>query len=614
MSSNEFFSRHRSKLLPLACAAMLGVVAVVFWQPLRTWFSPAASGGEEAQPGHAHGAGAPAAGSATKPVRPQPPALPAVELSEPAVAQVQAALAAYEEARALLAGDVLDGLDQAALRLAESLRLTAAAVEQPELADALASAQTAAEGLARARDLEAARDEFGELSRLMVGISLADPRLQQDLQVFSCPMQDGFNKWLQPTRDLENPYMGQEMLTCGSSSTFEPPVTSDEPIVSHEGHGHDGDDVAHYTCAMHPSVKQKQPGTCPICAMDLSPVTYDEKEGGVLLIDEERRGRIGVTLANVKRRPMTLEIRAVGKATYDERRLTDVTTRIRGYVEQLKVEETGQEVEKGQVLMTIYSPELYAAQQEYLLAVESQRRAEERGSTRSSYLVDATRRKLELWEMTSGQIDALARRGKPSDKVPVLSPASGFVIEKNVVEGAAINPGDRLYRIAPLEKVWIEAEIYESDLPRVAVGQQAVVTLPYLPGRAYEGRIGYVYPTLDHKTRTGKIRIELDNDDLSLKPNMYANVAIDVDLGERLSVPVSAVVYTGPRRLVFVDLGEGRIRPAEVEVGIKAGDRYEILSGLSAGQRIVTSGNFLIASESRLRSALDYWEATDEAD
>lgn len=546
--------------------------------------------------------------------RPQPPTLPELELPAAAVSELERGFAAYERARELLASDSVAGLDQAALQVAESLRLAAEKVEQPELQAALADGRAAAEGLARAADAAQARPHFSELSRILVGLSVADPRLQEDLHVFSCPMADGFNKWVQPSKKLENPYMGQEMLTCGSSSTFEPPVGNDEPIVSHDGHGHEGSDVAHYTCAMHPSVKQKEPGTCPICAMDLSPVNYDEKEGGVLLIDEERRQRIGVTLGKVERRPMKLQIRAVGRATYDERKLTEVTTRIRGYVQELKVDETGQEVKKGQVLMTLYSPELYAAQQEYLLAIESQGRAEERGSSRSSYLVDAARRKLELWEMTSGQIERLARRGKPSDHVPILAPASGFVIEKNVVDGAAINPGDRLYRIAPIEKVWIEAEVYEADLPRIAVGQTAQVTLPYMPGRRYEAAITHVYPYLDHKTRTGRIRVEVDNEDLALKPNMYANVTIEVDLGERLTVPVSAVVYTGPRRLVFVDLGESRIRPAEVELGVKAGDHYEVLSGVSAGQRIITSGNFLIASESRLRSSLDYWEAGDETE
>jgi Cu(I)/Ag(I) efflux system membrane fusion protein len=191
--------------------------------------------------------------------------------------------------------------------------------------------------------------------------------------------------------------------------------------------------------------------------------------------------------------------------------------------------------------------------------------------------------------------------------MPFLSPASGYVIEKHVVEGAAVKPGERLFRIAPLDEVWIQADVYEHDLPHLKVGQPVEVTVPYLPGRTYAGRVTYIYPDLEGATRTGRIRIEIPNRKLELKPDMYAEVRFEVKGGARLQVPHEAVIYTGPRRLVFVDLGDGRLEPREVKLGIATDDAYEVLDGVREGERVVTSGNFLIAAESRIRSAASHW-------
>jgi Cu(I)/Ag(I) efflux system membrane fusion protein len=210
--------------------------------------------------------------------------------------------------------------------------------------------------------------------------------------------------------------------------------------------------------------------------------------------------------------------------------------------------------------------------------------------------------------MTAGQIRALERRGTGQENVAFASPASGYVLEKNIVEGARIESGTQVYRIADLSQVWVDAQVYEPDLPYVHVGQPARVELPYVPGRTYEGKVDFIYPTLEEATRTGKVRIVVDNPELELKPQMYASVVFEVDLGERLAVPVSAVVFTGPRRLVFVDLGEGRLRPQAVELGARTEGWYEVTDGLEAGDIVVTSGTFLIAAESRLRSALEFWE------
>jgi membrane fusion protein, copper/silver efflux system len=425
-------------------------------------------------------------------------------------------------------------------------------------------------------------------------------------------MAKGYASWFQRTANLENPYFGPAMSSCGSEEAWQPAalVPAGGP-VSHEGHGHKGEDVAYYTCAMHPSVEQKQPGNCPICSMTLSPVSYDEVESGVVRVDQERRRQIGLKTARVVSAPMSVSIRAVGRLTYDETRLKDVTLKVNGWVARLKVSSTGQPVKKGETLLTLYSPDLYAAQQEYLLALESQRTAGTAG--RSDYLVKAAEQKLKLWDLTPGQIAGIAKRGQPMQDLPVLAPASGFVIEKDVVEGAAVQAGQRLYRIASLDRVWIEAQVYEMDLPQVKKGQTARVSLPYQEGEIIEGKVAYVYPYLDPMSRTGRVRIELPNKDLAFKPDMYANVELVVDLGARVQIPVDAVVYTGPRRIVFVDMGEDRIRPQEVTLGARNAEHVEVTSGLAEGQFIVTAGNFLIAAESRIRSGARFWSGEEQA-
>lgn len=543
-----------------------------------------------------------AGGAPSKPAEIEEPTLAALELPAAALDALRAAMEATERVRAELAADRVDGIAAPAREAAQAIRAAQAALPQAssEVRDCIGQAIAAAEQLAAAGDLATARRAFGELNRFLIALATADPRLQEGWHVFRCPMAEGYKKWFQRSPKLENPYMGQAMLTCGSSSTWGIAPT-DDVSVSHEGHGHDGDDVSFYTCSMHPSVREKQPGKCPICSMDLSPVSYDEEESGVIFVDEGRRDAIGMRTAKVVRAPMSRSIRAVGRVAYDEKRLEDVTLKLGGFISKLHVSETGQPVKKGQVLFTLYSPELYAAQQEYLLAREAAT------GDRGGYLVRAAEKKLELWGLSRGQINALARRGKPIEDVPFHSPATGYVIEKNVVQGAAVTAGERLFRIAALDRVWIEADVYESDLSLIEKGQRAVVTLSYLPGKRYEGKVSYVYPYIDPASRTGKVRIELANEKLELRPDMYATVAFQIELGPRLQIPVSAVVYTGPRRLVFLDIGEGRLRPQEVTLGARNEDMVEVIRGLRAGQTVVASGNFLIAAESRIRSNAKFW-------
>jgi multidrug efflux pump subunit AcrA (membrane-fusion protein) len=372
-------------------------------------------------------------------------------------------------------------------------------------------------------------------------------------------------------------------------------------------------EIDHYTCSMHPSVKKKTPGTCPICGMDLIGVTKEQQEQGVVMIDEARRQLIGVRTAPVVEAPMSTVFRAIGQVAYDETGLSDVNIKVHGWITKLLVSRMGERVTRGQTLFMLYSPELYNAEQDFLLATQrGASGAMPDGGSRVDYLAKAARQRLRLLGLSDALIDDVTKKGAPDESVAFAAPASGFVIEKNVVEGASVDAGMRLYRIAALSKVWVEADVYETDLARARVGQDAKVTLDYLPGRSYDARVAYIYPYLDPKARTGRVRIELANKDLDLRPGMYANVELAANLGTRLQVPAAAVVYTGPRRLVFVDVGEGRFKPQEVQVGTESNGSYEVLGGLRAGDVVATSGVFLIAAEARISTAAKYWESRSD--
>lgn len=319
-------------------------------------------------------------------------------------------------------------------------------------------------------------------------------------------------------------------------------------------------------------------------------------------IDAARRQEIGVTTDVVRRQQLTIPVRAVGKVVVDETKLSDVTVKYDGYVKRLYVDRPGQAVRRGQPLFTLYSPQLFAAQQEYLIALKSQREARGTGAPdRADYLVSAARQRLRLWDLQPRQIDQLARTGKPIEEVPILSPAAGVVVEKDVVAGGAVTPGMKLFRLAGLDTVWVEAEVHEAELALLHVGDAAEVTFPYLPGKSLRGTIDFVYPYLDATSRTGRVRIQLRNPGLELKPDMFANVVLQKDLGERLAVPVDAILNTGDQSVVFVDLGDGRLAPRRVVPGRTAGEQVEIVEGLREGETIVTSGNFLVAAEARLQ-------------
>ena len=324
----------------------------------------------------------------------------------------------------------------------------------------------------------------------------------------------------------------------------------------------------------------------------------EEVPAGTIAVDARRRQTIGLKLGSAIRATLRREIRAVGRVAYDETQLSDVTLRFDAWIGELVANHVGASVVQGETLFTVYGPELLAAQQEYLEVLRRQA---------SGPIVDAARRHLELWDVSRAQIAALEERGTPLDYVPIPAPRSGIVVATSVVEGSAHSAGTALMRIADLSEVWVEAQVYEADLAMVSQGMPAVVMLPYLPGQNFEGEIDYIYPYLDPETRTTRVRLSLENSAGLLKPDMYAEIHLEADFGERLVVPREAVIFAGDTRVVFEDLGDGRLAPRRIQTGLRNAEVIEVLAGLQPGARIVTSGTFLIASESRLSSGIDQW-------
>jgi len=329
---------------------------------------------------------------------------------------------------------------------------------------------------------------------------------------------------------------------------------------------------------------------------------------GAVRIEPSRRQEIGIRTAPVQMRDLSTTVRAVGRVLYDERRQAEVSLKFAGWVRDIAVDYTGRPVRAGEVLFTAYSPELWSAQQEYIeaLRADDDSSSSSRGEPESD-LAQAARRRLELWDIAPAQVRQIAREGRPREALPIIAPVSGVVVEKNVVHGSAFTPGQVLYKIAPLDPAWVIADVYQADLPLLSVGLPATLTNPYLDEGSRHGRVSFIYPSLQAETRTGQVRVEVPNRRGDLKPGMFVNVELQIRLGRRLAVPESAVLPTGERRVVFVDLGDGRLAPREVSLGARAGDYYEVLSGIKPGEIVVTSGNFLVAAESKLKSAAQKW-------
>jgi Cu(I)/Ag(I) efflux system membrane fusion protein len=333
-----------------------------------------------------------------------------------------------------------------------------------------------------------------------------------------------------------------------------------------------------------------------------------EMAPGTVQISPEKQQLIGVKFGTVEMRPLEKVIRTVGRIDYDEKRIVTVSPKIGGWIEDLYVDFTGRFVKQGEPLLTIYSPELVSTQEEYLIALRAKRDLskspfpEVAGSGDS--LAESAKRRLKLWDINDDQIKTLEESGQAKKTLTLYSPFSGFVLEKAAYKGMNVMPGVALFKLADLSVVWLYADVYEYELPFVRLGQQASVQLASMPGETFTGRAVYIYPSLNPETRTAKVRFELPNSHGKLKPEMYANVEIKVHLGQKLTVPEGAIIDTGLRQLAIIDKGNGYFEPREVKVGSKVDNYYEVIKGLKAGERVVTSANFLIDSESKLKEAV----------
>lgn len=369
--------------------------------------------------------------------------------------------------------------------------------------------------------------------------------------------------------------------------------------------------IKHWVAPMDPTYIREKPGKSPM-GMDLVPVYEDDGEAsseGVIKIDPVTVQNIGVRIAKAVQGYVNREIRAAGQITYDEELVEHVHSKVSGWIEKLFVDTTGQEVLKGQELLSYYSPDLVSTQEEYLQALRYKEKVS--GSSFSEIvdgaqsLYEAAKKRLLYMDFTPVQINELEMRGEVTKDVKLYSEKNGIVITKNVLRGMKIDPMMELYTIADLSKVWLIASIYEYELPFIKVGQEAEMTLPYEPGVTYKGRVTFIYPYLSNKTRTVKVRIEFENPERKLKPDMYADAVIKPDFeNETIIIPSESLLRTGARNIVITSLGEGKFLPKEVVPGVEGEGVVQILEGLEKGEEVVTSGQFLIDSESNLREAV----------
>lgn len=378
-----------------------------------------------------------------------------------------------------------------------------------------------------------------------------------------------------------------------------------------------------FTCPMHPEVRERAPGRCPKCGMDLvpvaaapappAPVTAAAQEPrSDLTLDTRRRQLVGVRTARVERTPLERTIRASGVVRFDETRQADINVKLDGWIRHLQVDYTGQPIRRGQPLFTLYSPDLLAAENEYLLALRS--RDEMRAShiadvrDQADRLVVSAAERFALWDVPADHAAALERTRKATGTFVVTSPVSGFVLEKQAVEGLRVMAGQSLYTVADVSTVWVEADVYEVDVPDVRVGSRAMVTLDSRPGEPFAGRAVYIYPYADEKTRTVKVRFQFANRDGRLRPGILANVDLSVALGPALSIPSDALLDSGTRQIVFLAQGDGYFEPRDVKAGQRVDGRVQILEGLKEGDEVVSGAAFFVDSESQLRAAVQGYQ------
>ena len=387
-----------------------------------------------------------------------------------------------------------------------------------------------------------------------------------------------------------------------------------------EGPCPDGSQPLHWVAPMDPNFIRDEPGKSPM-GMDLVPKCSSETIGssaGQVKIDSTVLQNIGVRTERVKQRDLERVIRSAGRVDYDERLVSHVHTKVQGWVEKLYADYEGQMVARGQPLLEIYSPELVSTQEEVLIAVRylEETKASPFPDVRDggASLLDAAKQRLALWDVPERDIERLIETGETRKTLTLYAPSSGAVTHLMVREGMEVAPNANLYTIADLSRVWVYANVYEYELPWIEVGQRAIVEISYLPGQSFEGTVTHIDPFLDPNTRTARVRLEHANPKGLLKPEMFANVSIRTDArSDVLAIPEEALIRSGRRNLVFVALGEGRFEPRAVEMGIETGDGWiEISEGLAEGEVIVSSGQFLIDSESKLQESLQKFLSQQE--
>ena len=373
--------------------------------------------------------------------------------------------------------------------------------------------------------------------------------------------------------------------------------------------------VDYYTCTMHPSVHSEVPGKCPICGMDLVPVlkkqtsptpnAEDAHGTAEIVVPVERQQQIGVTYATVERRPLTHTLRAVGTVDTDRQRDWAFVARVDGYVEKLFVTSAGQLVDKDAPLMSIYSPDLLTTARELVMLLQMRDDAKSKEARETPQrLIAAAESRLRQWNVTDEQIAELETKRDPGRATTLRSPFRGVVQQLPVQQGVNVKVGDRLIEIVDLSVVWVWAEFYESELSMLRTGQRVSVSTNAYPNERFDGQVALIDPFLDATKRTAKVRIDIPNPEFKVRPGMYANVELGMKMGEGLTVPVGAIMPTGDRQIAFVDKGGGKIEPRLVQLGEKIGERYEVKNGLSDGERVIASANFLIDDESQVQGAL----------
>jgi membrane fusion protein, copper/silver efflux system len=396
-------------------------------------------------------------------------------------------------------------------------------------------------------------------------------------------------------------------------------------------------DVDYYTCTMHPSVRSQDPkGKCPICGMDLVPVmkkgppshghaqdgempgmpgmpmqpsaTIASETPGEFTVPVERQQQIGVTYATIEKHPLSLTVRAVGTVAYNKQRHWDYVTRVDGYIQKLFVFSRGELLDKDAPVLTLYSPDLLTTQNEFLDLLKTRDRARSNNApavTESTdRLVESARRRLHLWNISDDQIAELEKTRKPQEILTLKSPFRGIVQDLGVDQGRRVMNGDHLVDIADLSGLWVWVQFYENEIALLKKDLPVSITTSAYPGEEFKGKISIIDPFLNDTSRTARVRVDVENADFKLRPDMYVNAELKLDLGEGLAVPVSAVLPTGLRNIAFVDKGEGKLEPRFIELGRKYGDVYELKSGLKEGERVVNSANFLIDAEAKVQGAL----------